>query len=107
MTKKRKAPAIADEAVLSGPVRPKWTQEEAIAFTCARDYIVDLMVLYMNVLDDLQSTPDAPADRVAWLQSEIARLRAQRNNLRVSHHEEIAEIRRVYGPLLKGSSGVW
>lgn len=85
---------------LPAPTQPKWTQDEAIAFGCARDYIGDLMVLYMTPLDDMQSKPDAPAERLAWLQAEIRRLK-------VSDHEEIAEIRRVYGALLKGSRGVW
>lgn len=92
---------------LPAPTPPKWTQDEAIAFGCARDYIGDLMVLYMTLLDDMQSKPDAPAERVAWLQAEIKRLKAQRRSLKVSDHEEIAEIRRVYGALLKGSRGVW
>lgn len=92
---------------LPAPTAPKWTQDEAIAFACARDYIGDLMVLYMTLLDDMQSKPDAPAERVAWLQAEIRRLKAQRRSLKVSDHDEIAEIRRVYGALLKGSRGVW
>jgi hypothetical protein len=107
MTKKRTVPSGADEVVLPASTPPKWTQDEAIAFGCARDYIGDLMVLYMTLLDDMQSKPDAPVERVAWLQSEIRRLKTQRRSLKVSDHDEIAEIRRVYGALLKGSRGVW
>ena len=92
---------------LPAPTAPKWTQDEAIAFGCARDYIGDLMVLYLTLVDDMQSKSDAPAERVAWLQAEIMRLKAQRRSLKVSDHDEIAEIRRVYGALLKGSRGVW
>lgn len=56
----------------------------------------------------MQSKPDAPAERVTWLQAEIVRLKAQRRGAsKVSDHEEIAEIRRVYGALLKGSREVW
>ena len=107
MSKKSTVPAGADKVDLPAPTPPKWTQDEAIAFGCARDYISDLMVLYMTLLDDMQSKPDAPAERVAWLQAEIRRLKTQRRSLKVSDHEEIAEIRRVYGALLKGSRGVW
>jgi len=107
LTKKNTVPSGADEMVLPAATPPNWTQDEAIAFGCARDYILDLMVLYMTLLDDMQSQPEAPPERVAWLQSEITRLKAQRRTLKVSDHEEIAEIRRVYGALLKGSRGVW
>lgn len=45
MTKKRTASSGAENVELPAPTPPKWTQDEAIAFGCARDYIGDLMVL--------------------------------------------------------------
>jgi hypothetical protein len=61
----------------------------------------------LELLDDMQCKPDAPAERAAWLQAEIGCFKGQRQSFKVSDLEEIADIRRVYGAPLKGSRGVW
>lgn len=75
---------------------PKWTQDEAIAFACARDYLAELQAVYATALDELASQPVADVDRAGWLRSELALLRRQRRDLTVRDQAAVAEIRAAY-----------
>jgi hypothetical protein len=74
-------------------LRPKWTQEEAIAFACARDYLAELQAVYATALDELVSQPTADVNREAWLRGELAMLQRQRRHLMVRDQAAIADIR--------------
>jgi len=80
---------------------PKWTQEEAIACECACDYLGEVLGIYSSELDSEEAREAPREDRVAWLEAEIVRLARVRRQLRVTDHETIAEIRRVFGALLR------
>jgi hypothetical protein len=87
-------------AVELAPLRePLWTQEEAVAFECAREYLSDIIGIYSHELSG-QEAPDALSeDRARWLQAEIARLAELRRQLHVKDHDQVAEVRSVYGAL--------
>ena len=85
----------------------RWTQEEAIAFACARDYVAELQAVYATALDQLQSLPDVPVQDVAWLAGELIALRERRLKLAVDSHLEIAEIRRTFDALIREARLRW
>ncbi|MFZ5528740.1 MAG: hypothetical protein ACOZE7_18955 [Pseudomonadota bacterium] len=84
---------------VDGDPAPLWSQEEAIAYECAREYLSDVMGLYSQQLDGEEARCDPKADHMDWLRAEIARLGELRRQLRVKDHKEVAEIRAVYGAL--------
>jgi len=76
----------------AGGPRPKWTQEEAIAYECALECISDLRAILTGERHD-NPTPE----RLAALDAEFSRLGAERRALSVHDHAEIARIRSDYG----------
>lgn len=90
---------IAGSTRQSADSEPRWSQEEAIAFECAREYLSDIMGLYSHKLSD-EETRDLPSeDRITWLRAEIARLGELRSQLRVKDHSMVAQVRSAYGEL--------
>ncbi len=45
---------------------PKWTQDEAIAFECARECITDFMGLYYTAIADEEEKPAPNLEKIAW-----------------------------------------
>ena len=86
-------------------VGPTWTQEEAIAYECAYDYLGEVLGIYSGQLDAEEAREMPRQDRVAWLEDEITRLGKVRRQLRISDHEVIAEIRKTFGALLRHEVG--
>lgn len=76
----------------AGGLRPKWTQEEAIAYECALECISDLRAILTGERHD-NPTPE----RLAEIEAEFSRLGAERRALSVHDHAEIARIRSSYG----------
>nr|WP_297525963.1 hypothetical protein [uncultured Roseateles sp.] len=72
---------------------PRWTQEEAIAFACARDYLAELQAVYAAALDELVAQPEPEIDHMMWLRSELELIRQQRRDLTVHDQTAVAEIR--------------
>ena len=85
-----------NEAFFS-PQYPLWTQEQAIAFECAREVITDLSAICTaRIYDELaKQTPDHGL--VAALEEKITRLFNERRELTVGNQDEIAKVRREYG----------
>lgn len=77
-------------------LHPRWTQDDVIAFACARDYLAELQAVYATALDELMSQPALDAIHEAWLRSELALLSQQRRNLTVRDQAEVAEIRAAF-----------
>ena len=75
---------------------PRWTQDEAIAFACARDYLAELQAAYATAVDELSSQPNADVSREEWLRGELALLKQQRRDLTVHDRTAIAEIRATF-----------
>jgi len=76
---------------------PKWTQDEAIAYECARECITALMAVCTDELH--HSNPDP--ERRAVIVAERSRLAAELRGLHVHDHAEIARIRTEYGALIR------
>jgi hypothetical protein len=78
-------------------VDPLWTQEQAIAYECAREVITDLSAICTaRIYDELaKQTPDHGL--VASLEEKITRLFNERRELTVGNQDEIAKIRHAYG----------
>lgn len=84
---------IKADIMAAGEPRPKWTQDEAIAYECARECITDLMGIITGDLYDDNASPE----RRNELRAERERLAAEQRNLHVHDHAEIARIRQDYG----------
>lgn len=81
----------------AGEPRPKWTQDEAIAYECARECITHMMAICTGELHN-----DAPTEaRCAELEAERARLAAELRGLHVHDHADIARIRQDYGQRIR------
>lgn len=75
-----------------------WTQEEAIAFECARECITHMMAICSGALHDNPSD-----ERRAELVAERNRLAVEQRTLRLKDHAEIARIRTEYGAIIRAS----
>lgn len=74
-----------------------WTQEQAIAFECAREAITDLMAIQTRQIAEESGAAQPNAVRVAELRAVRARLAQERADLLVSDQAQIARIRTEYG----------
>lgn len=104
MSKRARTNSAIDGVTMAGGAGPKWTQEEAIAYECACDYLGEVLGIYSGELDAEEAREAPRQDRVTWLEAEITRLGKVRRQLRVSDREAIAEICTVYGALLRRGS---
>jgi vacuolar-type H+-ATPase subunit I/STV1 len=79
------------------PKYPLWTQEQAIAYECAREVITDLSAICtVRIYDEMtKQTPDHAL--VASLEEKITRLFKERRELTVGNQDAIAKIRHEYG----------
>ena len=79
------------------PQFPLWTQEQAIAYECAREAITDLSAICTaRIYDELaKQTPDHGL--VASLEEKITQLFNERRELTVGNQDEISKIRHEYG----------
>jgi hypothetical protein len=96
-TKISKKPA--DGATMKGKAmnEPKWTQDEAVAFECARECITDMMAICSTAIADEERRPAPDAVRLAGLEENLAELARERAALTVGDQDKIAAIRRDYG----------
>lgn len=83
-----------------GHVVTGWTQDEAIAFECAREVITHLMAIYSDQIVDEASKTMPNADRLASLRAERSRLVQERLALHVHDHADVARIRTDYGTII-------
>ena len=76
---------------------PLWTQEESVAYECAREVITDLSsICTSRIYGELdKKTPDHGL--VASLRARRTRLFNERRGLMVENQEEIARVRKEYG----------
>jgi len=79
----------------------QWTQDEAIAYECAREAITHLRAILTSEISD-ESKKSAPdAQRMNDLLEESALLFRERANLGVKDHAKISRIRREYGTRIR------
>lgn len=81
----------------------EWTQEESIAYECARDAIgAEIALISSKIHAELeQGRPDGIA--MQRLRAERSRMFQERAKLRFTDHEEIAKIRAIYGKIQTAS----
>lgn len=79
----------------------EWTQEEAVAFECAREVITDMMAIQTRRIVAEARKPQPNAARLASLRAERSRLARERASLHVQDHVDIARIRSSYGEIVR------
>lgn len=80
----------------------RWTQEEAIAFECARECITDMMAICSGRIADEVAKPQPDAERIASLRAERSKLSQELGALHVGDQADIASIRANYGAIIRG-----
>ncbi len=80
---------------------PQWTQEEAVAYECAREAIGGMIAICSALIhaEEEKETPDLA--RIAALDKKQTEFENERKHLRLKQHEKIAYIRREYGGKLR------
>jgi hypothetical protein len=79
----------------------EWTQEEAVAFECARECITDMMAICTGRIADESHKEIPDADRLAALRAERSRLAQERASLHVHDHAAVVRIRAEYGAVIR------
>jgi hypothetical protein len=87
--------------VLKGETMQKWTQDEAIAFECAREVITDLRAILTDQIAEESSKAPPDADKLESLHAESSRLFRERAGLHVKDHAEVARVRAEYGARIR------
>lgn len=75
----------------------KWTQDEAIAFECAREVITDLRAIITGQIAEENDKEHPDTDRLSALRAERSRLFRERAGLRVQDQTAVARVRAEYG----------
>jgi predicted aminopeptidase len=79
----------------------QWTQDEAIAYECARECITHLRAIYTAEIYDEERKAAPDRARIDALRVEQARLYRERKGLRVKDAATIERINREYGALIR------
>ena len=74
-----------------------WTQDEAIAYECAREVISDVNAILSSEIAEESAKASPDATRIEQLGAERSRHFQERASLRIHDHDEIARIRTEYG----------
>jgi hypothetical protein len=81
--------------------KPKWTQDDAIAFECARECITDLMGICSTAIADEERQLAPDVVHLAKLEKNLVELACERSTLTVANHDRIETIRRDYGAVVR------
>lgn len=79
----------------------KWTQDEAIAFECAREVITDMMAIQTGQIAEENRKAALDTGRLASLRAERSRLAMERSALHVNDQATVARIRTEYGAIVR------
>lgn len=77
--------------------KPKWTQDEAIAFECARECITHMIALCSEAIADEEAKGKPDNDRLSTLEARLSELAKERRELTITDQGRIAVIRTEYG----------
>ncbi len=91
----------SDSTLEQGRGGPKWTQDEAIDFECAREVITDLQAILTGQIAEEGGKKHPDAERLAALRAERSRLFRERGGLHVKDHDAIARVLTEYGALVR------
>jgi hypothetical protein len=91
---------------------PAWTQDEAVAYECARECIVHLMAILTGDISQLEGESAGGTRRRELLSGERSRLAAELRQLQLKDQQSIARIRQEYGTIIRSGwrlsdSGTW
>lgn len=79
----------------------QWTQDQAIAFECAREVITDMMAICTGRITE-EAAKEAPdADQMAALRADRSRLAQERKTFHVTDDAEVTRIRTEYGAIVR------
>jgi hypothetical protein len=79
----------------------QWTQDEAIAFECAKEVIGHMIAIKSSQIWE-EEQKDIPDQRLLEKLNESQfKLAQERKNLRLKDHEKIAQVRNDYGSIIK------
>jgi hypothetical protein len=94
---------MTDSIKFATPVTPRWTQDQAIAYECARELITHMMASLSEAIVDQENSGAPNIDGLERLRTERSRLHHERARLLVTDVAEVARIRTVYGALVRVS----
>jgi hypothetical protein len=78
-----------------------WTQDEAIAFECAKEVITDMMAICSSQIDEESRKPQPDPQRLSELKTALFNLGREQITLRGNDQNTIAKIRREYGARIR------
>lgn len=79
----------------------KWTQEQAVAFECARECITDMMGICSAKIAEEEGKTNPDRAVLTELENELTRLAFERSSLTITDDERIATVRRQYGDVIR------
>ena len=82
----------------------KWTQQQAIAYECAREAITHMMAMYSARIEKEKYAPQPDQKHIASLTAQRSALFRERAELKVTDDEKIAKIRAEYGALTQADT---
>jgi len=81
----------------------EWTQEQAIAYECARECITDMMSILTRKIEE-EATKDTPTQHlIDDLRAQRSKFAAERAALHVHDNLEVSRIRTEYGAIIRMS----
>ena len=83
----------------------QWTQDQAVAFECAREVITNLMAIYSGRIshESAKALPDT--NLIAELRANRSELANERVALHVGDDSDVARIRKEYGAAVRAWRG--
>lgn len=82
-------------------MKPKWTQDEAIAFECARECINDMIGICSSEIADEEEQEHPNQVKIAEIEARRFALAIERCNLTLKDQKQIARVRKEYGAWIR------
>lgn len=79
----------------------KWTQDQAVAFECAREVITDMMAIQTGLIAFESDKVNPDLAYVEALRTKRSKLAMERSDLHVNDDAEIIRIRAEYGAIVR------
>src|SRR5438067_1214699 len=80
---------------------PLWTQDESIAFECAKEAIGHMIAICSSLIHEEKKKPTPRLKRIVELEQKRSFLADERRNLHLTDKHKIAKIRKEYGSKIK------
>lgn len=79
----------------------KWTQDEAIAFECARECITDMIGICSSTIAVQEEKAFPDQGQIEKLEARMFELARERRDLRLKDYDRISKIRAEYGAYIR------